>query len=255
MYRVATGGVSFRCPPTRSPRRGSSCRRTGRCPAMKKPTLKTFYEARCSEADLFAIAAIMVAVIAVGSIAIGRALTAKSVQIKVSSRSPEFVDRRCRHRSVRRRDSPPDRFACRGSDSRLRRAEPLPSAPAKHASLKRPRGTVAARSSMSHSLLFTWKGTDETAKPMLLMAHMDVVPVEPGTESSWTHGPFSGDVADGFVWGRGTLDDKVSVMAISGSGRDSLEPGFRTRADDPARLRPRRRDRRRMTVRPRSRRS
>ena len=46
------------------------------------------------------------------------------------------------------------------------------------------------------------------------MAHMDVVPVEPGTESSWIHGPFSGDVADGFVWGRGTIDDKVSVMAI-----------------------------------------
>ena len=37
--------------------------------------------------------------------------------------------------------------------------------------------------------------TDPSAKPILLMAHMDVVPVEPGTESSWTHGPFSGDVA------------------------------------------------------------
>ena len=45
-------------------------------------------------------------------------------------------------------------------------------------------------------------------------AHMDVVPIEPGTESSWTHPPFSGDVADGFIWGRGTLDDKVGVMAI-----------------------------------------
>jgi carboxypeptidase PM20D1 len=65
-----------------------------------------------------------------------------------------------------------------------------------------------------HSLVFTWKGDDESAKPVLLMAHMDVVPDEPGTESSWTHGPFSGNIADGCVWGRGALDDKVGVMAI-----------------------------------------
>ncbi len=58
------------------------------------------------------------------------------------------------------------------------------------------------------------------------MAHMDVVPVEPGTESSWTHGPFSGDVADGFVWGRGTLDDKVSVMAILEAVEILLSRGF-----------------------------
>jgi carboxypeptidase PM20D1 len=78
-----------------------------------------------------------------------------------------------------------------------------------------------------HSLLCTWKGTDESAKPVLLMAHMDVVPVEPGTESSWTHGPFSGKVADGFVWGRGTIDDKVSVMAILEAVESLLARGFR----------------------------
>ena len=86
--------------------------------------------------------------------------------------------------------------------------------------------TLLARVVGGHSLLFTWKGKDEAAKPVLLMAHMDVVPVEPGTESSWTHGPFSGDVADGFVWGRGTLDDKVSVMAILEAVEILLTRGF-----------------------------
>ena len=62
------------------------------------------------------------------------------------------------------------------------------------------------------SLVFTWKGTDASAPPLVLMAHMDVVPVEPGTEGKWTHGAFSGDIAEGFVWGRGALDDKLNVV-------------------------------------------
>jgi carboxypeptidase PM20D1 len=79
-----------------------------------------------------------------------------------------------------------------------------------------------------HSLLYTWEGRDRAARPLLLMAHMDVVPVEPGTESAWTHPPFSGDVAGGFVWGRGTLDDKSSVLALLEAVElllsDSFEP-------------------------------
>ncbi len=65
-----------------------------------------------------------------------------------------------------------------------------------------------------YSLLYTWEASDPTLKPVLLVAHMDVVPVEPGTEADWTRPPFSGDIADGFIWGRGTLDDKVSVLGI-----------------------------------------
>jgi carboxypeptidase PM20D1 len=64
------------------------------------------------------------------------------------------------------------------------------------------------------SLLYTWPGRDPSLSPVVLMGHMDVVPVDPGTEDEWTHGPFEGVVADGFVWGRGALDDKVSVVAI-----------------------------------------
>jgi carboxypeptidase PM20D1 len=64
----------------------------------------------------------------------------------------------------------------------------------------------------SATLIYTWKGSDTTLAPVLLLGHQDVVPVEPGTEKDWTHGPFSGDVADGYIWGRGTLDDKFSVL-------------------------------------------
>jgi carboxypeptidase PM20D1 len=64
-----------------------------------------------------------------------------------------------------------------------------------------------------HSLLYTWRGRDAQAAAVLLMAHLDVVPVAPGTEGRWTHPPFGGVVADGFVWGRGAWDDKSRVMA------------------------------------------
>ena len=80
-----------------------------------------------------------------------------------------------------------------------------------------------------NSLLFTWQGVDRSARPLLLMAHMDVVPVEPGTESAWTHPPFSGDVADGFLWGRGTLDDKSGVLAILEAVEGLLTTGFHPR--------------------------
>jgi len=65
-----------------------------------------------------------------------------------------------------------------------------------------------------YSLLYTWPGRDRGAKPILLMAHQDVVPVAPGTEGSWHADPFGGEIRDGFVWGRGAWDDKGNLMAI-----------------------------------------
>ena len=64
-----------------------------------------------------------------------------------------------------------------------------------------------------YSLLYTWEGPDPNAPPILLLAHQDVVPIEPGTEKSWAHAPFDGVVAEGIVWGRGALDDKSSLLA------------------------------------------
>ncbi len=64
------------------------------------------------------------------------------------------------------------------------------------------------------SLLYTWQGSDAALKPIMLMAHQDVVPIAPGTEKDWLHEPFSGDIADGFVWGRGAWDDKSNLLAV-----------------------------------------
>jgi len=65
-----------------------------------------------------------------------------------------------------------------------------------------------------HTLLYTWPGSDAGRKPIVLMAHHDVVPVTTGTEGDWRHPPFDGVVADGAVWGRGTVDNKGSLVAI-----------------------------------------
>ena len=65
-----------------------------------------------------------------------------------------------------------------------------------------------------YGLLYEWTGSDPGLGPIVLLAHQDVVPVEPGTEGRWTEPPFEGKVAAGYVWGRGALDDKGSLVAI-----------------------------------------
>src|SRR5882724_10361131 len=47
-------------------------------------------------------------------------------------------------------------------------------------------------------------------RPVMLLAHMDVVGVE---RASWTHDPFGGEIADGYVYGRGAIDDKGMLAA------------------------------------------
>ena len=79
------------------------------------------------------------------------------------------------------------------------------------------------------SLLFTWTGTDTTLEPIVMMAHLDVVPVEPGSERLWTHPPFSGDIADGFIWGRGALDDKAGVLSLLEAVEELVGEGVRPR--------------------------
>lgn len=78
-----------------------------------------------------------------------------------------------------------------------------------------------------HSLLYTWQGSDPSLKPALLMGHMDVVPVEEGTEGNWEHPPYSGKIVDGAIWGRGTLDDKLSVFAVLEAAEYQLSQGFK----------------------------
>ena len=64
------------------------------------------------------------------------------------------------------------------------------------------------------SLLYTWEGSDTALKPAILMAHMDVAPISPGTEGDWDHPPFEGVIDEEFIWGRGTLDCKGFLFSI-----------------------------------------
>ncbi|MCE3285391.1 MAG: peptidase, partial [Steroidobacteraceae bacterium] len=79
--------------------------------------------------------------------------------------------------------------------------------PAAHAAMTR--DLVADR-----TLVYTWLGSDPALPAIILMAHQDVVPVTPGTDGDWQHPPFEGVIADGAVWGRGTVDDKGSLVAL-----------------------------------------
>jgi carboxypeptidase PM20D1 len=80
-----------------------------------------------------------------------------------------------------------------------------------------------------YSLLFTWQGKDEKELPILLAAHMDVVPAEAETLGDWRYPPFEGCLADGFIWGRGTLDDKVSLLGILEAVEKLLQEGYMPR--------------------------
>ncbi len=61
-----------------------------------------------------------------------------------------------------------------------------------------------------HGLLFHWEGSGD-GDPVVLMAHQDVVPVE---ADAWTRPPFAGEIEEGVLWGRGTLDDKGCLITL-----------------------------------------
>ncbi|KAK9828452.1 hypothetical protein WJX72_000063 [[Myrmecia] bisecta] len=75
-----------------------------------------------------------------------------------------------------------------------------------------------------YSLLLRWQGSDAKLKPIVCISHTDVVPVN--VESEWTHSPFGGVVADGYVWGRGAMDVKVMVVAMLEAVTQLLQDGF-----------------------------
>lgn len=87
-------------------------------------------------------------------------------------------------------------------------------------------GVLEVEHIQEHALVMRWPGRDAAAKPIILTAHLDVVPVEPGTESEWTQPPFSGAVADGHVWGRGAMDDKLGVVGILSAVESFVAEGF-----------------------------
>ena len=76
------------------------------------------------------------------------------------------------------------------------------------------------------NLLLKWKGKTDK-QPILLMSHMDVVEAT----GEWTHAPFSGDIAEGKVWGRGAADTKCSLMAFFQSVEEMIADGYQPDCD------------------------
>ena len=77
-----------------------------------------------------------------------------------------------------------------------------------------------------YSLLISWPGSDSSLAPILFTAHMDVVPIESGTEGDWEFPPFDGVVANGRIYGRGSLDNKQGLLSILEAAESLLAEGF-----------------------------
>lgn len=97
-----------------------------------------------------------------------------------------------------------------------------------HNFLKTAYPTIHSRMEKIHigkaGLLFHLRSQSSKKLPVLLMAHQDVVPA--GDESKWTHRPFSGDLADGCLWGRGSGDCKSLLIAECEAVEELLKSGF-----------------------------
>ena len=74
--------------------------------------------------------------------------------------------------------------------------------------------------------LYRWTGRDASLAPVLLAAHYDVVPADASSLDRWTYPPFDGVVADGFVWGRGALDNKGTIVAMFEALEALADTGF-----------------------------
>ena len=78
----------------------------------------------------------------------------------------------------------------------------------------------------SFNYIYEWKGTDTSLLPIVLMAHYDVVPVEASAVKLWHAVPYGGEVKEGYIWGRGVLDDKSSMISILEAAETQLAKGF-----------------------------
>jgi carboxypeptidase PM20D1 len=78
----------------------------------------------------------------------------------------------------------------------------------------------------NYTLVYRWEGNAPQLRPVVLMAHQDVVPVEEATRAIWTVDPFEGVVRDNYIWGRGATDDKINLISILESVEKLLRKGF-----------------------------
>ncbi|KAI0367042.1 carboxypeptidase S [Pilatotrama ljubarskyi] len=78
----------------------------------------------------------------------------------------------------------------------------------------------------TYGIVLHWQGSNESALPVVMAAHQDVVPVEPATADDWIHPPYSGFYDGEWIWGRGSCDDKSDLIAGLHAIDALLEQGF-----------------------------
>ncbi|BEI80149.1 hypothetical protein CcaverHIS002_0106780 [Cutaneotrichosporon cavernicola] len=77
----------------------------------------------------------------------------------------------------------------------------------------------------THALVYEWPGSDPSLKPLLFLAHQDVVPVLEDTRHLWTHDPYGGEYDGKYIWGRGSMDDKSGLIGALSAIELLLESG------------------------------
>lgn len=92
--------------------------------------------------------------------------------------------------------------------------------------------SILEHKSFSHySHLFHWKGSNPDLKSVILMGHLDVVPVIDENLYYWKQDPFGGDIVNDTIWGRGCIDDKIGVIGIMESVEGLLKDGYLPKRD------------------------
>ncbi|OJA18441.1 hypothetical protein AZE42_05816, partial [Rhizopogon vesiculosus] len=79
----------------------------------------------------------------------------------------------------------------------------------------------------TYALVYHWQGADASLKPLLLAAHIDVVPTNDATDDDWINPPFSGYYDGEWIWGRGSCDYKPGVIGSMTAIETLLERGFK----------------------------
>ena len=173
------------------------------------------------------IAFVALALVVLVAVLVSRAMMLKSKQLAVEQVEPIAVDAQLaaehlagaiRFRTVSDDEASAEAKAASAAELEAFRGYLAQTYPQTHAKL----GLEVVA---GHSLLYKWQGRDASLEPMLLAAHMDVVPADE-SDAAWTHPPFDGVISDGSVWGRGAIDDKLCVIAILEAVEHLLGEGF-----------------------------
>ena len=77
-----------------------------------------------------------------------------------------------------------------------------------------------------YSYLYTWTGKNPSLPAYIFMAHQDVVPIEEKTKTLWSAEPFSGELKNNHVYGRGAIDNKCNLISMLEAAEKLLQQGF-----------------------------